>query len=62
MGTFAEGIVVAEAAIQIAEAVEQPYSIVVTLNGVVFLYRRQGDLRPAFPLLQLLLTCTVLWR
>jgi tetratricopeptide (TPR) repeat protein len=52
MGAFSEGRVVAEEAVQIAEAVEQPYSIIVALNSVGFLYRRQGHLHHAIPLLQ----------
>jgi class 3 adenylate cyclase/tetratricopeptide (TPR) repeat protein len=52
MGAFAEGIAVAEEGVQIAEAVGQPYSIVVALLGVSFLYRRQGDLSHAIPVLQ----------
>jgi tetratricopeptide (TPR) repeat protein len=52
MGAFAEGITVAEEGLQMAEAVEQPYSIVVALLGVGFLYRRQGDLSHLIPVLQ----------
>ena len=52
MGAFAEGRVVAEEAVQMAEAVEQPYSIAIALHGVGFLYRRQGDLSHAIPVLQ----------
>ncbi len=52
MGAFAEGMVVAEEAVQIAEAVEQPYSIVLALIAVGFLYRCQGDLSHAIPVLQ----------
>jgi class 3 adenylate cyclase/tetratricopeptide (TPR) repeat protein len=56
MGAFAEGMVVAEAAVQMAEAVEQPYSLVVALHDVGTLYRRQGDLSHAIPVLQRSLT------
>jgi tetratricopeptide (TPR) repeat protein len=52
MGAFAEGIVVAEAAVQMAEAVAQPYSIAIALHAVGFLSRSQGDLRHAIPVLQ----------
>jgi tetratricopeptide (TPR) repeat protein len=52
MGAFAEGMVVAEEAVQIAEAVKQPYSIVVALMGVGALHRHQGDLSHAIPVLQ----------
>jgi tetratricopeptide (TPR) repeat protein len=43
---------VAEEGVQIAEAVGQPYSIVVALLGVSFLYRHQGDLSHLIPVLQ----------
>jgi tetratricopeptide (TPR) repeat protein len=52
MGAFAEGIAVAEEGVQMAEAVEQPYSIVVALLGVGALYRRQGKLSHLIPVLQ----------
>jgi tetratricopeptide (TPR) repeat protein len=52
MGAFTEGMVAAEEAVQMAEAVKQPYSIVLALLGVGFLYRRQGDLSHALPVLQ----------
>jgi tetratricopeptide (TPR) repeat protein len=52
MGAFIEGIAVAEEGVQIAEAVAQPYSIVVALMGVGALYRRQGTLSHAIPVLQ----------
>jgi predicted ATPase len=52
MGAFAEGMVMAEEGLQIAEAAEQPYSIVVALLGLGFLYRRQGDLSHLIPVLQ----------
>jgi tetratricopeptide (TPR) repeat protein len=56
MGAFAEGMVVAEEGVRMAEAVEQPYNIVIALMGVGFLYRRQGDLSHAIPVLQRSLT------
>ena len=52
MGAFAEGMVVAEEAVQMAEAVAQPYSIAIALHAVGFLSRCQGDLRHAIPVLQ----------
>ena len=52
MGAFAEGRVVAEEAVQMAEAVAQPYSIAVALHSVGFLFHRQGDLSHAIPVLQ----------
>ena len=52
MGAFAEGMVVAEEAVQMAEAVVQPYSIAIALHGVGFLCRCQGDFSHAIPVLQ----------
>ena len=52
MGAFAEGMVVAEEAVQMAEAVVQPYSIAIALHGVGFLFRCQGDFSHAIPMLQ----------
>jgi tetratricopeptide (TPR) repeat protein len=52
MGAFAEGLVVGAEALRLAEAVKHSYSIVVALNGVGLLYRRQGDLYHAIPVLE----------
>jgi class 3 adenylate cyclase len=52
MGMFAEGMVVAEEAVHMAEAVAQPYSIAIALHSVGFLSRCQGDLSHAIPVLQ----------
>src|SRR5262249_39853378 len=52
MGTFAEGMVVAEEAVQMAEAVKQPYNIVLALMSVGALYRCQGDLSHLIPVFQ----------
>jgi tetratricopeptide (TPR) repeat protein len=51
MGMFAEGMVVAEEAVQIAEAVAHPYNIVVALQGVGLLSRCRGALHTALPIL-----------
>ena len=51
MGTFAEGMIVAEEAVQMAEAAAHPYSIAVALQGVGLLSRRKGDLHTALPIL-----------
>jgi tetratricopeptide (TPR) repeat protein len=47
LGGFAEGRSVAEEAVQIAEAVEQPFSIAGALISVGLLSRRQGDIHQA---------------
>ena len=52
MGDFAEGTGVGEEAVQIAEAVEQPYSMVIALMWVGLLYCRQGVLHQAVPVLE----------
>jgi tetratricopeptide (TPR) repeat protein len=52
LGGFAEGRGVAEEAMRIAEAVEQPFSIAGALIGVGLLARRQGDIRQAIPTLE----------
>jgi tetratricopeptide (TPR) repeat protein len=52
MGAFAEGMVVAEESVQMAEAIAQPYSIAIALHCVGFLCRCQGELSHAIPVLQ----------
>ena len=52
LGGFAEGRGVAEEAMRIAEAVEQPFSIAGALIWVGLLARRQGDIRQAIPALE----------
>jgi tetratricopeptide (TPR) repeat protein len=52
LGGFAEGRSVAEDAVQIAEGVEQSFSIAGALNAVGLLSRRQGDLQRAIPTLE----------
>jgi tetratricopeptide (TPR) repeat protein len=52
LGDFAEGTGVAADAVRIAEAAEQPYSIVFALVQVGLLCRRQGALHTAIPTLE----------
>jgi class 3 adenylate cyclase/tetratricopeptide (TPR) repeat protein len=52
MGGFAEGTGVGEEAVQIAEAVEQPYNMAIALMWVGLLYCRQGVLQQAIPVLE----------
>lgn len=49
LGEFAEGIARGEEAVRIAEVVDHPFSLVVTLEGVGFLHLRKGDLHEAIP-------------
>jgi tetratricopeptide (TPR) repeat protein len=52
LGGFVEGSGVAEDAVRIAEAVEQPFSIVAALHCFGWLYRCQGDIHQAIPALE----------
>jgi tetratricopeptide (TPR) repeat protein len=52
LGGFAEGRGVGEDAVQIAEAVEQPYSLATALIVIGLLYRRQGDIAKAISTLE----------
>jgi tetratricopeptide (TPR) repeat protein len=52
LGRFAEGSGVAEEAARLAEAVGHPNSIGSALRGVGLLYRRQGDVHKAIPMLE----------
>jgi len=52
LGTFAEGRVLGEEGLRIAEAVAHPASLAVASNGLGLLVLRQGDLSRALPLLE----------
>jgi tetratricopeptide (TPR) repeat protein len=52
MGDFAEGAGVGEDAVQLAEAVEQPYSMAIALMWAGLLYCRQGALHQAISMLE----------
>ncbi len=52
LGEFAEGIARGEEAVQIAEAVNQPWSLIGALHSVGYLYLRNGDLTKAISLLE----------
>jgi class 3 adenylate cyclase/tetratricopeptide (TPR) repeat protein len=52
LGGFAEGRAVGEDAVRLAEAIEHPNSIGSALRGVGLLYRRQGDIHKAIPMLE----------
>lgn len=51
VGEFAEGIAAGEAGLQLAKAVNHPFSLVTAYRGVIRPYLRQGDLDRALPLL-----------
>jgi tetratricopeptide (TPR) repeat protein len=52
LGGFAEGSSVQEEAIRLAEVIEQPYTIAAGLMVIGALYRRQGALHQAIPVLE----------
>jgi tetratricopeptide (TPR) repeat protein len=52
LGTFAEGRAIGDEGLRIAEAVDQPGSLMFASWGVGLLSLRQGDLRGALPLLE----------
>ena len=52
LGDFAEATGVGEEAVRIAEVAEQPYSVAGALRWVGWLYRSQGALRTAIPILE----------
>jgi tetratricopeptide (TPR) repeat protein len=52
LGDFVEGCGVAEEAVRLAEAVEQPFSIASALWYAGLVYRRQGALHIAIPMLE----------
>jgi class 3 adenylate cyclase/tetratricopeptide (TPR) repeat protein len=52
LGGFAEGRDVGEDAVEIAEAVERPYSLATALIVIGLLHRRQGEVAEAIPTLE----------
>ena len=52
LGIFAEGRVLGEEGLQLAEAVNHPASLIWGYHGVGLVSLRQGDLRRALPLLE----------
>jgi tetratricopeptide (TPR) repeat protein len=52
VGTFAEGLTLGEAGIQIAEAVDEPESLIIAYRGVGWLYLYKGDFHRAIPMLE----------
>jgi predicted ATPase len=52
LGAFTEGLVMAEEGLQIAEAVNNPFSLIGACLGVSGVYQRQGDVHRAIPMLE----------
>jgi len=52
LGDFAEGRGLGEEAVRLAEAIAQPYTLATALMFVGVLYRRQGDISKAIPVLE----------
>jgi class 3 adenylate cyclase/DNA-binding winged helix-turn-helix (wHTH) protein/tetratricopeptide (TPR) repeat protein len=51
-GAFTEGLAIAEEGLRIAEAVQDPFSQIEACYGVSVVYRRQGDMLRAIPMLE----------
>jgi predicted ATPase/class 3 adenylate cyclase len=51
-GAFTAGLALAEEGLQIAETVKNPFSLVEVCQGVSEVYRRQGDVHRAIPMLE----------
>ena len=51
-GAFTEGLAMAEDGLRIAETGNHPFSLIVAYNGVGVVYRRQGDVHRAIPMLE----------
>ena len=52
LGTFTEGLAMAEEGLRIAEAVNHPFSLIVACSGVGLVYLRQGNVHRAIPVLE----------
>jgi tetratricopeptide (TPR) repeat protein len=51
-GAFTEGLAIAEEGLQIAETVQNPFSLIQACYGVSVVYLRQGDVQRAIPMLE----------
>ena len=51
-GAFTEGLAMAAEGLRIAETVNDPFSLIVTCQGVSMVYWRQGDVQRAIPVLE----------
>jgi tetratricopeptide (TPR) repeat protein len=52
LGTFTEGLTIAEEGLRIAEAVNHPFSLIQACHGVSMVSLRQGDVQRAIPVLE----------
>jgi tetratricopeptide (TPR) repeat protein len=52
LGAFTEGLAMAEDGLRIAETVNHPFSLIEACYGVSVVYRRQGDMPRALPMLE----------
>src|SRR6266850_4868455 len=52
MGGFAEGIAIAEKGVRIAEAADDPFTLIRAYMGIGYLYLRQGNFRQAIPMFE----------
>ncbi|MGH8072048.1 MAG: ATP-binding protein, partial [Candidatus Entotheonellia bacterium] len=52
LGAFTEGLAMAEEGLRIAETSNSPFSLIAACYGVSVVYRRQGDVQRAIPLLE----------
>jgi tetratricopeptide (TPR) repeat protein len=52
LGTFAEGRILGDEGLRVAETVDHPGSLMYAFWGIGLLFLRQGDLHRAFPLLE----------
>ena len=52
LGAFTEGLTMAEEGLRIAETVNHPFSMIESCFGVSIVYRRQGDVHRAIPVLE----------
>jgi tetratricopeptide (TPR) repeat protein len=51
-GAFTEGLALAEEGLRIAEAINFPFSLIEACHGISGVYRRQGDVQQAIPMLE----------
>ena len=52
LGAFTEGLAMAEEGLQIAETANSPFSPIESCYGISMVYRRQGDVHRAIPMLE----------
>jgi class 3 adenylate cyclase/tetratricopeptide (TPR) repeat protein len=60
-GVFTEGLAMAEEGLRIAETVKYPFSLIEACYGVGMVYRRQGEVQRAIPVLERAMTLCQDW-